>query len=150
MAKVRGEGSHHLWLSVVYPLLAFIVLSVRKVMVSSQRSAGLNGGHNPSVWGGNPGHRCSANLCLVCERVILHKLLLKIRWCLCAWQGYPTLSLFLFAGTFPMQTTCKLPAYQIACHKSNWIFFLFEVLPSNEDLFPYKKMCGKLQCLTNE
>lgn len=38
------------------------------------RSADFNARHNPSPLGWNPGHCCLANLCHVCERVILHNL----------------------------------------------------------------------------
>lgn len=75
------------------------------------RSVDFNAGHSPSPLGWNPGHCYLANLCHVCERVILHNLQLKICWCIFSWQEYLAYQCSFFAGTF-----CVLITVVICVH----------------------------------
>lgn len=99
------------------------------------RSAVLNARQNPSPLGWNPGHGCSANLCHVCERVTLHKLWLKIRLCVCAWQGCSAYLCSFFAGMFPMQSTA------VSCMHTQ-IRLDFFVLHQMQTCSPMKKCVG--------
>lgn len=158
MAKIGWGRSYHLRLSVAYSPSLFPVLSVRMVMVRSQRKQIPVGGVHMWTQGRTLPWRHGIQLVIVrqiylvsvkealcencSEKIVSFS---KMSWCICAWQGYPAYQCSLFAGVFPMQIT----VVSFLHIKIRLDIFSFEVLASNAGLFPYQSMCGKLRGLIN-
>lgn len=86
------------------------------------RSVDFNAGHSPSPLGWNPGHCYLANLCHVCERVILHNLQLKNMLVYIFLTRIPCLSVFFLCR----HILCANHSFNLcACTSQIGFFFKF-------------------------